>query len=204
MLIEYYRFSGHPSTHQSSAIYVCRFSTKCLLLKQHLQGMHGYKSLVARLQYWIVFQIRTSNPIFYFERQSELTAAKLDSFMSIHNLCIPQSQPLKHKNSSKLYLKLKFLPRRKHTFFTNVVHRNNWCSFWTPYKIQWKPLIMITLGPALFDNNNRLITLSRWYKNLHYLTQFIVTTFYMNFYSVCSALQPPCPFAVEFSMSSLL
>ena len=26
--------------------------------------------------------------------------------------------------------------------------------------IQWKPLIMITLGPALFDNNNRLITLS--------------------------------------------
>ena len=27
-------------------------------------------------------------------------------------------------------------------------------------QIQWKPLIMITLGPALFDNNNRLITLS--------------------------------------------
>ena len=26
--------------------------------------------------------------------------------------------------------------------------------------IQWKPFIMITLGPALFDNNNRLITLS--------------------------------------------
>ena len=38
---------------------------------------------------------------------------------------------------------------------------------------------MITLGPALLDNNNRLITLSRGYKNLHYLTQFIVTTFYM-------------------------
>jgi hypothetical protein len=38
---------------------------------------------------------------------------------------------------------------------------------------------MITLGPALFDNNNRLITLSRGYKNLHYLTQFIVTIFYM-------------------------
>ena len=37
---------------------------------------------------------------------------------------------------------------------------------------------MITLGPALFDNNNRLITLRRGYKNLHYLTQFIVTTFY--------------------------
>jgi hypothetical protein len=49
------------------------------------------------------------------------------------------------------------------------------CSF----KIQWKPLIMITLSPALFDNNNRLITLSGGYKNLHYLTQFIVTTFYV-------------------------
>ena len=38
---------------------------------------------------------------------------------------------------------------------------------------------MITLGPALFDDNNRLITLSGGYKNLHYLTQFIVTTIYM-------------------------
>jgi len=38
---------------------------------------------------------------------------------------------------------------------------------------------MITLGPVLFDNNNWLITLSRGYTNLHYLTQFIVTTFYM-------------------------
>ena len=38
---------------------------------------------------------------------------------------------------------------------------------------------MITLGPALFDKNNRLITLSGGHKNLHYLTQFIVTTFYM-------------------------
>jgi hypothetical protein len=38
---------------------------------------------------------------------------------------------------------------------------------------------MITLGPAFFDNNNRLITLSGGYKNLHYLTQFIFTTFYM-------------------------
>jgi hypothetical protein len=45
--------------------------------------------------------------------------------------------------------------------------------------MQWKPLIMITLGPTPFDNNNRLITLSGGYKNLHYLTQFIVTTFYM-------------------------
>ena len=33
---------------------------------------------------------------------------------------------------------------------------------------------MITLGLALFDNNNRLITLRGGYKNLHYLTQFIV------------------------------
>ena len=45
--------------------------------------------------------------------------------------------------------------------------------------VQWKPLVMITLGPALFDNNNRLITLNGRYKNLHYLIQFIVTTFYM-------------------------
>jgi hypothetical protein len=34
---------------------------------------------------------------------------------------------------------------------------------------------MITLALALFDNNNRLIILSRGFKNLHYLTQFIVT-----------------------------
>jgi len=46
-------------------------------------------------------------------------------------------------------------------------------------QIQWKPLNVITLGPALFDNNNRLITLSGVYKNLHCLNQFIVTTFYM-------------------------
>jgi hypothetical protein len=38
---------------------------------------------------------------------------------------------------------------------------------------------MITLGPALFDSHNRQITLSGRYKNLHYLTQFIVTAFYM-------------------------
>jgi hypothetical protein len=43
------------------------------------------------------------------------------------------------------------------------------------YEVQWKPLIMITLGLWLFDNNNWLITLSRGYKNLHYLTQFNVT-----------------------------
>jgi hypothetical protein len=36
-------------------------------------------------------------------------------------------------------------------------------------------VIMINLGLALFDNNNRLITLSGGYQNLHYLTQFIVT-----------------------------
>jgi hypothetical protein len=35
------------------------------------------------------------------------------------------------------------------------------------------------LGAALFDKNNRLITLSGGYKNLRYLTKFIVTTFYM-------------------------
>jgi hypothetical protein len=34
---------------------------------------------------------------------------------------------------------------------------------------------MITLGLALFDKNNWLITLSGVYKNLPYLTQFIVT-----------------------------
>ena len=50
---------------------------------------------------------------------------------------------------------------------------------WLHYVLQWKPLNMITLGPALFDNNNRLIILSGGYKNLHYITQFIVTTFYM-------------------------
>jgi hypothetical protein len=46
-------------------------------------------------------------------------------------------------------------------------------------QVKQKPLIMITLGPALFDNNNRLITLSGGYKNLHYLTQFIVTPLHM-------------------------
>ena len=50
------------------------------------------------------------------------------------------------------------------------MHRNH-----THLIIQWKPLIMITLGLVLFNNNNRLITLSRGYKNLHSLTQFIVT-----------------------------
>jgi hypothetical protein len=40
---------------------------------------------------------------------------------------------------------------------------------------------MFTFGLALFDKNNRQITLSGGYKNLHYLTQFICysTTFYM-------------------------
>jgi len=38
---------------------------------------------------------------------------------------------------------------------------------------------MITLGPVFFDNSNRLITLSGGYKNLHYLTQFIITNFYV-------------------------
>ena len=59
-----------------------------------------------------------------------------------------------------------------------VLHVHNILHFHV-ILIQWKLLIMITLGPALFDNNNRLITLRGEYKNLHYLTQFIVTTFYM-------------------------
>jgi hypothetical protein len=46
-------------------------------------------------------------------------------------------------------------------------------------KFRRQMVVRITLGPALFDNNNRLITLSRRHKNLHYSTQFIVTTFYM-------------------------
>jgi hypothetical protein len=53
------------------------------------------------------------------------------------------------------------------------------CTKYIYIYIQWKPLIMIILGPALFDNNNRLITLSGGYIKLHYLTEFIVTTFYM-------------------------
>ena len=50
---------------------------------------------------------------------------------------------------------------------------------WLDLEIQWKPLVMITLGPAIFDNNNQLIMLSGGYKNLHCLIQFIVTTFYV-------------------------
>jgi hypothetical protein len=38
---------------------------------------------------------------------------------------------------------------------------------------------MITLGPVPSDNSNWLITLSGGYKNLHDLTQFIITTFYI-------------------------
>jgi hypothetical protein len=40
--------------------------------------------------------------------------------------------------------------------------------------IQWKPLIIITLGLALFDYNNRLITLSGGY-NKFALFNSIVT-----------------------------
>jgi hypothetical protein len=46
-------------------------------------------------------------------------------------------------------------------------------------QLQWKPLIMITLGPGLFYNNNRRITLSGGYTDFYFLTQFIVTTLYM-------------------------
>jgi hypothetical protein len=49
------------------------------------------------------------------------------------------------------------------------------CTIQFPIQVQWEPLIVINLGLVLFDNNNRLITLSGGYKNLHYLTQFIVT-----------------------------
>jgi hypothetical protein len=38
---------------------------------------------------------------------------------------------------------------------------------------------MIILVPAHFDKINHLITLSEGYKNLHYKTQFIVTTFHI-------------------------
>jgi hypothetical protein len=41
--------------------------------------------------------------------------------------------------------------------------------------LQWKPYY--DHFEELFDNNNRLITLSGGYKNLHCLTQFIFTTY---------------------------
>jgi hypothetical protein len=56
--------------------------------------------------------------------------------------------------------------------------------------MQWKPLIMITLGPALFDNNNRLITLSTGYKNLDYSTPFILKT-YVGLPVICLHLVVP-------------
>ena len=46
-----------------------------------------------------------------------------------------------------------------HAYFYIVVDTQRGCHT-LKYVIQWKPLIVITLGPALFDNNNRLITLS--------------------------------------------
>jgi hypothetical protein len=49
--------------------------------------------------------------------------------------------------------------------------------------IQGKPLIVITLCPAVFYNNYRLITLSEGYNNWYYLTQIIVTKFYMYKYN---------------------
>ena len=45
------------------------------------------------------------------------------------------------------------------------------------YLVQWKPLIMITLGPTPFANNNRRITLSGGYKTLHYLTNLLLQHF---------------------------
>ena len=56
-----------------------------------------------------------------------------------------------------------------------AIHLFYFCQLHGRYMTQWKPLIMIIVGLALFDNNNRLITLSGGYKNLHYLTEFIVT-----------------------------
>jgi hypothetical protein len=79
-----------------------------------------------------------------------------------------------------------FLPRFSANYSSIVFHlilpSISWStsqSCCSQIHIQWKPLLMITLGPALFYNNNWLITLSGGYKTLHYLTQFIVTTFYM-------------------------
>jgi len=48
-------------------------------------------------------------------------------------------------------------------------------------EVQWKPLIMITFGLALFDNNNRLITLSGGYKKFALFNSIYCysTTFYM-------------------------
>jgi hypothetical protein len=43
---------------------------------------------------------------------------------------------------------------------------------------------MITLGPALFDNNNRLMTLSGGYKNLHYLT--VLPDFWLHLHRTLS------------------
>jgi hypothetical protein len=63
------------------------------------------------------------------------------------------------------------------TLSSRFTQSNKADSFSETLVIQCKPLIMITLGPALFDNNNQLITLSGRYKNLHYLTQFVITTF---------------------------
>ena len=85
----------------------------------------------------------------------------------------------------KQYIKTKFSLMQYLTLFKLLLTKTGkfqfkfTSNFLLALIIEWKPLIMITLGPALFDNNNRLITLSGGYKNLHYLTQFIVTIFYM-------------------------
>jgi hypothetical protein len=75
---------------------------------------------------------------------------------------------------TKIYITLPHnkISQMKNSNTTHILHK-------TQLHIQWKPLIMVTLGPTLFDINNWLITLSGGYKNLHYLTQFIVTNFYM-------------------------
>jgi len=78
------------------------------------------------------------------------------------------------------WINYKTVDTRKKEHFNTVLCENVeknllWNNSLYFLNIQWKPLIMIILGLALFDNNNRLITLSEGHKNLHYLTQFIVT-----------------------------
>jgi len=64
-------------------------------------------------------------------------------------------------------VKISLNPLEWKMFQTKVVGKNqntifmfNSSFFRKSHPLQWKPLIMITLGLALFDNNNRLITLS--------------------------------------------
>jgi hypothetical protein len=93
---------------------------------------------------------------------------------------------LKYKMQMKLYmLKLKWV-RNVHVLCMCIIniHVRRWCCMCGPhcteFNIRWKLLIMITLGLALFDNNNRMITLSGGYKNLSLFNSIYCysTTFY--------------------------